>query len=491
MRRTSPAPRVGIIGAGFGGIGMAIQLRRHGIESFTVFEKADRLGGTWRDNTYPGAACDVPSHLYSFSFERKLDWSRKFPPQDEILQYLEDTAKKHDLFPHIRFGCEIARAEYDETANVWRVTTGSGEEHELDVLVAATGQLNRPHVPDFAGLGEFAGTMWHSAKWDHEHDLAGDDVAVIGTGASAIQFVPQIAPRSRSVTIFQRSPAWVGPKPDAPFSERAKRVFERVPFVDWLYRASIYWRFESRYLLMRRNTRYGRLVTERGRAGLGALVSDRLPREAVVPDYPIGCKRILIANDWYPTLLRDDVTVVTTPIERFDRDGIVTADGEHRRFDTVIFGTGFESTSFLAPIDVRGRGGASLHERWAGGAEAHLGLTVAGFPNLFLLYGPNTNLGHNSIIFMLEQQFHYVLDAIERMRRRGAAAIDVSTGAMRRSNDRLQRSAGKTVWLAGCRNWYTNAAGKLTNNWPLPTVTYWWRTRRVRLSDYEVLGRRR
>ncbi len=307
---------MGIIGAGFGGIGMAIQLRRHGIETFTVFERADRLGGTWRDNTYPGAACDVPSHLYSYSFERKLDWTRKFSEQEEILEYLEDTAKNHDLYPQIRFGCEISRAEYDDRELVWHLTTSAGETLDVDVLVAATGQLNRPHVPDFAGLGEFRGTTWHSARWNHEHDLSADDVAVIGTGASAIQFVPRIATQARRVTIFQRSPAWVGPKPDAPFSERARTLFQRVPALEWLYRASIYWRFESRYLLMRSDTRWSRIITERGREGLGALVSERLPREAVVPDYPIGCKRILIANDWYPTLLRDDVSVVTSPIDR-------------------------------------------------------------------------------------------------------------------------------------------------------------------------------
>jgi cation diffusion facilitator CzcD-associated flavoprotein CzcO len=485
----APAPRVAVIGAGFSGLGMAVRLRQHGIESFTIYEKASSLGGTWRDNTYPGAACDVPSHLYSFSFHNKRDWTRKFAEQPEILDYLEHLADEHGLRGRIRFDTEVVSAEFDDATLTWRLRTtnvadGTDDEAEVDVLVAGTGQLNRPYVPELAGLEDFEGVAFHSARWRHDHDLHGRDVAVIGNGASAIQFVPPVAEQARSVTIFQRSTNYVAPKPDRAFRERERWVLAKVAPVQRLYRWSIYWRLEARFLLMRRDSRLGRWAQKKFADGLRPLVSDRLTETALVPDYPIGCKRILISNDWYPAITRPSVRTVTSPIEHIERDAVVTADGERHRADTIIFGTGFEATRFLGPMDVWGSGGRKLDDAWADGAEAHLGITVAGFPNLFLLYGPNTNLGHNSILVMVERQIEYVLRCLDAMADRGARAIDVAPEAMASYNDRVQRDLTRTVWAAACHSWYKTATGRITQNWPSFTVAYWRDTWRPRLRDF-------
>ncbi|MCU1455737.1 MAG: putative flavin-binding monooxygenase [Acidimicrobiales bacterium] len=479
------APRVAIIGSGFGGIGMAIRLRQAGIDSFTIFEKAERIGGTWRDNTYPGAGCDVPSHLYSFSFVPKHDWSRKFPGQAEILEYLDDCVERFELRPHVRFGTEVTAATFDATAGCWQLDLADGSTHVADVLVAATGQLNRPHVPDIEGLDSFAGPSFHSARWDHDIDLTDRDVAVVGIGASAIQFVPEIAPKVRTLTLFQRSSNYVAPKPDKPISARTQWLFRNVDPLRRLYRAQIWLRFDAKFTWFRQGSRIGRLGERKFEQGLAPLVSEELSRQALVPDYPLGCKRILISNDWYPTLLRPNVSVVTDGVDRVTPHGIV-AGGTERTADVIVFGTGFQTTSFLAPMVVTGLGGRDLHETWSDGAEAHLGMTVAGFPNLFLLYGPNTNLGHNSIIFMLERQIGYVLQCLRRLASERLAWIDVRPEAMARSNRRLQQELDRTVWAAGCHSWYKNPAGKITNNWSSYTWRYWLRTARPRWSEFRV-----
>ncbi|MCU1352711.1 MAG: putative flavin-binding monooxygenase [Acidimicrobiales bacterium] len=479
----APTPTVAIIGSGFGGIGMAIRLRQAGIDSFTIFEKADRLGGTWRDNTYPGSGCDVPSHLYSFSFAPKADWTRKFAGQSEILGYLEECADRFDLRPHLRFGAEITAATFDEDESRWRLDLADGTTHHADVLVAATGQLNRPHVPDLAGLDDFAGHSFHSARWDHDADLTDRDVAVVGIGASAIQFVPEIAPKVRSLTLFQRSSNYVAPKPDKAFSRRMQWLFRHVPPFERLYRAQIWLRFDVRFTWFRQGSRIAKLGERKFVEGLAPLVSDRLSEEALLPDYPLGCKRILISNDWYPTLLRPNVTVVTDDVERVTPTGIVAGGVEHAA-DTIIFGTGFQTTGFLTPMVVTGRDGTDLHTTWKDGAEAHLGMTVAGFPNLFILYGPNTNLGHNSIIFMLERQFGYIVRCLAEMVDEQLAWLDVRPDAMARSNERLQRELAGTVWAAGCHSWYKTEAGKVTNNWSSYTWRYWVRTLRPRFAEF-------
>ncbi|QXC60386.1 NAD(P)/FAD-dependent oxidoreductase [Aquihabitans sp. G128] len=483
----TPTPRVAIIGSGFGGLGMGVRLRQAGIETFTIHEKADRLGGTWRDNRYPGAACDVPSHLYSLSFAPKADWSRRFPEQPEILDYLESVADDFGLRPHLAFGSEVVEAAFDEEQGCWHLAFADGSTDDVDVVVSATGQLNRPHVPDIPGLDDFAGTAFHSARWDHDHDLSGRDVAVIGIGASAIQFVPELAGTTGSLRLFQRSANYVGPKPDGEFSERAKWAFARFPTLQRLYRASIWARFEARWSLFTDGSRTAPLAQKAFDKGLGELVSVDLPGEVVVPDYPLGCKRILISNDWYPTLLRPDVAVITEPIERIVPEGVV-AGGTTHPVDTIVFGTGFQTTGFLAPMRVTGRAGRDLHDGWAAGAEAHLGITVSGFPNLFLLYGPNTNLGHNSIVFMLERQIGYALTCIRDLVEDGLPWRDVRPEAQAASNRRLVAELDRTVWAAGCHSWYKTASGRITNNWSGPSARYWLRTVRRRSEDFDGPG---
>ncbi|MGZ4757972.1 MAG: flavin-containing monooxygenase [Acidimicrobiales bacterium] len=482
---SGPTPRIAILGTGFGGLGMAIRLQQAGITSFTIYEKADGVGGTWRDNTYPGTECDVPSHLYSLSFAPKHDWSRHYPEQPEILAYLEDCADRFGLRPHIRFGAEIAAARFDDGASEWRLETTTGEELVADVLVCGLGQLNRPFVPDIEGLAEFEGTVFHSARWNHDHPLDGESVAVVGNGASAVQFVPRIAPVAGHLTIFQRSANWVMPKDNPPFAARTRALFARFPWLDRAYRASIYLRFEARFLMFRRNSRFARLVEKAGRAYREKEVADPVLREQLTPDYPIGCKRILAVSDYYSTLVRDDVDVVTEPIERITRSGVVTADGRERPVDVIILATGFESTDFLAPVEIVGRAGLKLDEVWHDGAEAYLGLTVSGFPNLFMLYGPNTNLGHNSIVFMLERQISYVLQCVQEMAAEGLASLEVRPEVMARYNRAVQKRMHQTVWEAGCSSWYKNESGKVTNNWPTFTVEYWLATRHPRFGAYE------
>ena len=479
----TPTPRIAIIGSGFGGIGMGIQLRRAGIESFTIYEKADRIGGTWRDNTYPGAACDVPSHLYSFSFAANVDWTRKFPEQPEILAYLEDCVDRFDIRDHIQFGADLAEATFDEDAATWRLLFVDGTTIEADVLVAATGQLNRPHVPDIAGLDDFAGHEFHSARWDHDHDLTDRDVAVIGVGASAIQFVPEIAKQARSVTLFQRSSNYVGPKPDGLISDRARALMRRFTVAERAYRASIWVRFDARFAIFKSGSRVGQAFQRRFAKGLEEMVSPELSREALIPDYTIGCKRILISNDWYPTLMEPHVTVVTDPVERVTPGGVVAA-GEEHPVDTIIFGTGFQSTGFLAPMQITGRNGVDLHTSWKDGAEATLGITVSGFPNLYVLYGPNTNLGHNSIIFMLERQIRYAIECIEALAEQDLAWLDVKPEVQAAYNDQVQRELAGTVWGDSCHSWYKTESGKITNNWSGTTLRYWRRTVAPRLDDY-------
>jgi cation diffusion facilitator CzcD-associated flavoprotein CzcO len=478
-------PRIAIIGSGFSGLCLAIQLRKAGFEDFTIFEKADRVGGTWRDNTYPGAACDSPSFAYCFSFEQKTDWSRKWAPQPEILGYLEHCARKYDLLPRIRFGSEIAEAVFDAERCVWRLRTTRGEQSEAEILVAAVGQLNRPSRPEIPGLESFAGPSFHSARWDHGCELAGKDVAVIGNAASAIQFVPEIAPRVKSLLVFQRSANWMVPKLDRPFTDRERARFTRHPWLAKLYRWWIWASFELRWPVFRGNAFLSRQTERIASEHVRQSVRDPQLQQALIPDYPIGGKRILISDDYYAALQRENVRVVTQPIERVTHDGVVTRDGREHRADVLILATGFETTSFLAPMRIEGVRGESLAEAWKDGAQAYLGISVAGFPNLFLMYGPNTNLGHNSIVFMIECQTRYIIDCLRQMRERRLAAVDVSEDAMREFNARLQRELAGTVWARTDHSWYKTKSGLITNNWSGPTLRYWWRTRHADLGVYQ------
>jgi cation diffusion facilitator CzcD-associated flavoprotein CzcO len=475
-------PVIGIVGAGFGGVGMAIRLRKQGLDDFTIFEKADAIGGVWRDNTYPDAGCDVPSHLYSYSFERRADWTRRFPKQPEILAYLRDCARRYHLEDRIRFGTEIASAAWDAEEAQWTLTTSAGATHTFDVVIWGLGQLNRPKWPTIEGLETFEGTVFHSARWNHDHDLTGERIAVIGNGASAVQFVPPVAEQAALLYQFQRSPNWFLPKPDAPFTPEEVRRFQRIPGWDLLYRSRLYASFESKWVALRQGTKVSEVARDLATAHITKHVPDPELRAKLLPDFPVGCKRILISDDYLQTLCRDDVEVVDDPIVRVEPDAIVTADGTRRQVDTIIVATGFATTDFLAPVEITGTDGQKLGDVWSEGARAYQGIAVPGFPNSFILYGPNTNLNHNSIIFMLEAQYRWILRAI-RVLRRGGRALDVRPTAARRYDDRIQRDLRRTAFAADCHSWYKTESGRITNNWPGPTLRYWLETHRFRRND--------
>jgi len=477
------AHSVVIIGGGFGGIGMAIRLRQAGIEDFVILEKADGLGGTWRDNTYPGAACDVPSHLYSFSFEPKTDWSRRFPPQPEILEYLWHCARKYGVLSKIRFGTEVTEARFED--GFWHVSTGGGDLVSR-VLISACGQLNRPTLPPIEGRESFAGPSFHSARWDHEVELAGRRVAIVGTGASAIQIVPEIAEKVERLSLFQRSAPYVIDKPDRPYKGWEKALFAAVPGVLGVSRAKIYALYESRALAFVKYPRLMEVMRRKFLKGLGEQVADDSLRNALVPDYPMGCKRILISNDYYPAISRANVELVTDRIARITPGGVTTEDGREHEADVLIYATGFHSTEFLSPMKVVGRDGLELNDAWKHGAEAHLGITVSGFPNVFLLYGPYTNLGHNSIIYMLESQIRYVMGCLDAMRKADLESIEVRADVQDAFGKEMQERLHSTVWEAGCDSWYMTSEGKVVNNWPGFTFAYRRATRRPDPRDFQA-----
>ncbi|TJY64954.1 NAD(P)/FAD-dependent oxidoreductase [Sinimarinibacterium sp. CAU 1509] len=474
-----------IIGTGFGGLGMAIRLKQEGIDDFILLEKAHEVGGCWRDNHYPGAACDVPSHLYSFSFEPKTDWSRKFAPQPEIYDYLRHCADKYGLRSHIRFGTEVASAAFDAERGVWTVRSTDDRVFEARMLVSACGQLNRPAYPKVEGLDDFAGPRFHSARWDHDVDLRGKRVAVIGSGASAIQFVPQIAKQVGHLDLYQRTAPYVMPKPDRRYSVIEKQLYSHLPAVQRMDRIAQYWTHEVRALAFTRFSGLLKPYRWRFHKYLQRNIHDPALRQRLEPDYPIGCKRVLISNDWFEALARPNVEVVTEAIERVTPRGIRTRDGREHAADVLIYGTGFQATDFLAPMQIRGLGGVELNEAWRGGAEAYLGMAVSGFPNLFMLYGPNTNLGHSSIVYMLESQIGYVMQALEKLRA-GMRWLDVKPQVQQRFNRALQERIKHTVWDQGCSSWYKTADGKNTNNWPGFTFEYRRSTRTLDPDAYTL-----
>lgn len=481
---------IAIIGSGHSGLCLGMKLKEAGFRDFTILEKADRIGGTWRDNTYPGAACDSPAFTYCFSFEQKTDWSRKWAPQEEILSYMERCVDARGLRPHIRTGTEVTSARFDDEARRWRIRTRAGEELSADVLVSAVGQLSRPHVPAIPGLETFAGDLFHSARWDHGCELAGRDVAVVGNAASAVQIVPEIAPRVRRLRVFQRSANWLFPKNDRLYAAWEKALFGRVPGLARLYRWWLWLQHEIRLPVIHQQPHLTRWATRIAHEHLRAQVADPELRRALIPDYPIGGKRLLITDDYYPALQRENVELVTDPIDHLTPEALVTRSGSRHPAEVVILATGFEATRFLAPIEVAGRGGLSLAEAWRDGAEAYLGLTVAGFPNFFMMYGPNTNLGHNSILFMIECQTRYILDCLRQMDQRDLAALDLRPGRQDAYNKALRAELARTAWARVGRSWYRDERGRITQNWPGSTVRYWWRTRRADLGDYRLEPRR-
>ncbi len=479
---------VGIVGAGFGGVGIGIKLKQAGIDDFTIFERGERVGGVWRANTYPGAACDVPSHLYSFSFAPGHHWSKRYAPGPEILSYLDEITREYGIEPHLRLGTEVTSAEFDAELGYWTLNTDDGESHGFDVLVTACGQLTRPAIPRIEGLDDFKGPAFHSAEWDHEHDLTGQNVAVIGTGASAIQFVPEIAPRVEKLTIYQRSAPWVIPKNDRNYPVWERRLFRRFPIRVRASRLGLFTFFESAtYAFTGRDwvMKPFEAVAKRER---DKQLSDPELRAKATPDYRMGCKRILFTSDWYPTLARDNVELLNGSVERVTKDGVVGPDGVEREADAIIFGTGFQSHNFVAPMEIRGLAGRELNEVWKQTPTAFLGTTVSGFPNMFVMYGPNTNHGSGSVPFTLECQFNYALDAIERLRERGLRFIDLRPETQTEWQREIRERSRKCVWLSGgCSSWYINEAGENTNNWPGPWLEFRRRTRRINPSHYRAV----
>ncbi|AXQ31139.1 NAD(P)/FAD-dependent oxidoreductase [Solimonas sp. K1W22B-7] len=480
--------KVAIIGTGFGGLGMAYYLKQAGIKSFTLFEKAAEVGGTWRENTYPGSGCDLPSHLYSFSFERHYPWSWRYPKQAEIHEYQRHCARKYGLYPHIRFGCELAGARFDEARARWILSLASGEVHETEFLITAVGQLNRPAIPKIPGLDRFQGKAFHSAEWDHGYDLNGKTVAVIGTGASAVQFVPEIARRVQRLHVYQRTPGWVIPKVERAFSDFERRLLDRMKWLLDLDRARIFGITEALGFAYRGHKWAEAIATGFARSHIHRQVRDPVLRKKLTPDYPIGCKRALLSNDWLPALIRPNVEVVTDAITEITATGIRTADGQLRKVDALILGTGFAASDFLAPMQIHGLEGRELASQWKQGAESFLGMSAPGFPNLFVLYGPNTSLGSGSIIYMLEQQQRYVVQLIQAQAATGYRTIDVRPAAVQRHMQEIRARSARSTYEGGCKSWYQNAEGLNTNNWVGSQREFARRTQRPDLANYEMSG---
>jgi cation diffusion facilitator CzcD-associated flavoprotein CzcO len=481
-----PHHDIAIIGSGFAGLGMAIRLRQEGIEDFVVLEQADAIGGTWRDNTYPGCACDVQSHLYSFSFAQNPTWTRMYAGQAEIRAYMEDCVDRFGVRGHVRTGAQVTGARWDDEAAMWRLEVNGEEELTARVVVAGLGGLSRPSYPDLDGLEDFAGPVLHSARWDHDVDLDGKRVVVVGTGASAIQLVPQVARRAAQVTVFQRTAPWVLPKPDHPMPAPVRALFARVPALQRLLRGAIFAAQESVALGTTRLPAVLRLGEVAGRANIRRSISDPVLREKLTPSYRLGCKRILVSNDYYPALAKDHVGVVTDGIDRVTATGVVDRAGVAHEADVLVLATGFKATDPVGAVSITGRDGRDLGTDWAGGMAAHLGTTVSGYPNLFLIVGPNTGTGHNSQIIMIEHQIAYVLRALEAMRANGAAALDVRAEAQAAFNRVVQERMRRTVWTTGgCASWYLDEHGNNTTLWPGFTFEFGRAIREFREGDHE------
>ena len=477
---------VAIVGAGFGGLGAAIQLKRAGFEDIVVLERAAGVGGTWWANTYPGCQCDVPSNLYSFSFAPRPDWSHSYPEQPEIRDYLRDCAERFGVMPRTRLGCEVTEAAWDDEERLWRIETSLGR-LSARYLVAAPGLLSEPSTPDIPGLESFGGTIFHSARWNHDHELEGERVALIGTGATAVQIAPRIRDVVKRLYVFQRTPPWVIPHLDRPVGERLKRLYRRVPLAQRLARAVVYGLRETFVVGFTRDRRLLRLGEAVGRLQLRRQVRDPELRAKLLPDYEIGCKRLTLSDEWYPTLTAPNVDVVTSGIEEVREGSIVIADGAELAVDTIILATGFSPTDPPIAHRLKDGEGRTLSEVWAGSPQAYLGTSVAGFPNFFMLYGPNLNLSHTSIVYMMEAQITYLVEAVRTMRARGLATLDVRRPVQDEWNADLQRRLEGSVWdKGGCTSWYLDANGRNSIQWPDFTFNFRRRTRTFTPGDYHL-----
>jgi cation diffusion facilitator CzcD-associated flavoprotein CzcO len=476
-----------IVGAGFGGVAAAIELKRHGIEQLTILERAPRLGGTWHYNSYPGAACDVPSHLYSFSFAQRRDWSRLCSPQAEIHSYLHEVARAHDVERHVRCERTVSSCTWDEREARWLVETEQGESFGADALVLATGQLHQPAYPAIPGIETFAGRSFHSAQWQHDYPLAGKRVAVVGTGASAVQFVPEIARQAARLTVFQRTGNWMLPRSNRRYPRALRAVIEHVPGIQEFRRNFMFQYCEAITAAIRHPRTIGRLAGWRSAAFMRLQLQDPEVRRKVWPDYTFGCKRVLFSSHYLPALQRANVELVTEAIERIEPRGPVTSDGRLHEVDCIVWGTGFKTNDFMFPMRVVGRDGVELCDAWAQGAHAHLGMAVPGFPSMFVMYGPNTNTSGGSIIVYLEAQASYIRQALTMMGARGARAVEVREEVERTSDRELQARFAGTAWTR-CDSWYRDERGRIVANWPGYMREYLQATRTLDAREYRFAG---
>jgi cation diffusion facilitator CzcD-associated flavoprotein CzcO len=484
--RHPPHFHIAIAGSGFGGLGMAIRLKQSGLQDFVIFERSHDVGGVWRDNAYPGCACDVQSHLYSFSFAPNPAWSRAFSPRGEIHAYLRDCADRFGIRPHVRFQHAVQEARWDDVQQRWHLQTSEGP-YTADVFISAVGGLSEPAIPNLPGLERFQGKVMHSARWDSGYALTGRRVAVIGTGASAIQFVPAIQPQVGRLLLFQRTPPWVMPRMDRSISERMRRLYQRLPGAQRLSRGAIY-ALRELMALGFMHPWILRLAQRRALRHLERSIPDPVLRAKVTPTYTLGCKRVLVSDDYLPTLSQPNVDVITDGIREVREHAIVTADGTEHAVDAIIFGTGFQVTDMPIARHIHGRGGRSLVEAWGGTMKAHLGTTINGFPNLFMLLGPNTGLGHTSVILMIESQIDHVLGALRYLEGRGLAAVEPTPEAQADFNQQLDTRMSGTVWMqGGCVSWYLDATGRNSTLWPGFTFTFRRRVERFEPSEYVAI----
>ncbi|MGB6499332.1 MAG: NAD(P)/FAD-dependent oxidoreductase [Candidatus Acidiferrum sp.] len=477
-----------IVGSGFSGLCTAIKLRQAGMNSFLLIEKSDDIGGTWYDNRYPGCACDIPSHLYSFSFELWPDWTRMYPGQQEIHEYLKRCVERYGLAPHIRLNTCLHEAVWNEKESLWNATVGEGKRVRARVIVSGVGGLHVPSYPQIKGVEKVAGPKFHSSTWDHGVDLAGKNIAVIGTGASSIQFVPQIAPRAGKLYLFQRTPPWIVPRIDFAIPEKWKRRFRRFPLSMRAFRQYIFWRQEFRVLGFLGNRFVRGKATEIATRHLRRKIKDPKLVAALTPHYELGCKRVLVSDDFYPALNRPNVELVTDGIAEIRERSIVTVDGVERPVDVLIFGTGFRATEPLIGIRLVGRDDVEIHDAWRERMGAYLGVTVAGFPNFFLLLGPNTGLGHNSVVLMIEAQVRYLVSCLKLIKRRKRRVLEVRQQVQTDFVADIYRRLQGTVWQSGgCRSWYQDPrTGENTTLWPGSVIAYLRRTRSASPADYNL-----
>lgn len=481
--------KIAIIGAGFGGLATAIQLLKRGIKDFVILEKATDVGGTWRENQYPGAACDVQSHMYSLSFAPKSDWTKRYAEAPEIFQYIQDLIQEYNLKKFIQFDTEVISTRFDEQAHAWEISIKNQSALHSQFLIFASGPLHIPQIPKIKGIEKFKGEVFHSSSWNHAYDLNGKRVASIGTGGSAIQYTPEIAPKTKQLYVFQRTAAWVIPRDERAYNALDKKLFAQYDWFRKLHRARLYWSNESRVvpIVKPQMMRLGQKLAE---AFIRFQVKDKEIAKKLTPDYTMGCKRILVSNRYFPTFNRKNVELVTDSIQEITENAIVTKDGQVREIDCLIYGTGFitDPRIYLKDFKCYGENGIELKEAWKEGAESYYGISTKGFPNLFQLLGPNTVLGHNSVIFMIESQVNYILQLIEAVEKSKTKAIVVKDVVQEEFNRKIQEKFAGTVWQSGCVSWYQQEGGKNFSLWPSYTWKYWLETKNANLADYRFLN---